>query len=159
MNGKVSILRTKKFRGHSIGFLFSLLSSALILSWLGLFKFTQAEAEAIHPLIKHHPLASWLYDVFSIPTVSYAVGIIEIAIALLLLFSLWKPSLSHYAALGMMVVFATTLSFLFTTPGVWHVTGHVLITDFFIVKDLMFLGFGIMLLEFSHSIQKDNRNE
>ncbi len=159
MNKKKTAHKTKKTQVRTIGYLFSLFSSALILSWLGLFKFTWTEAQAIYPLIKNHPFTFWLYDVFSIASVSRMVGIVEIAISLLLLLSLWQSRLTRYAALGMIATFAFTLSFLFTTPGMWHITEHMPITDFFIIKDMMFLGFGITLLEFSHTIHKDNQNE
>ena len=92
-------------------------------------------------------------------TVSRMVGITEIGLALLLLLSLWKSSLLRYAALGIIAVFSFTLSFLFTTPGMWRITEYIPVTDFFIIKDLMFLGFGITLLEYSLSIHKNYRNE
>jgi dipeptide/tripeptide permease len=53
--------------------------------------------------------------------VSNAIGVIEIIIALLLIFSVKFASLRKYAAIGMIVTFLTTLSYLFTTPefGKW----------------------------------------
>lgn len=159
MNEKKIMCKRKKSRVHSVGFLFSLFSSALILLWLGIFKFTQVEAQAIYPLIDNHPLSSWIYGAFSVMTVSRMVGITEIGLALLLLLSLWKSSLLRYAALGIIAVFSFTLSFLFTTPGMWRITEYIPVTDFFIIKDLMFLGFGITFLEYSLSIHKNYRNE
>jgi len=45
------------------------------------------------------------------------------------------------------VTFMVTLSYLFTTPGMWKVVDGVPVTDFFILKDLMLLGFGLMILQ------------
>ena len=42
--------------------------------------------------------------------------------------------------------FIMTLSFLITTPGIWRIVDGIPVTDFFILKDLPLLGFGIMLL-------------
>ena len=77
---------------------------------------------------------------------SDTIGVIEIIIALLLIFSVKFASLRKYAAIGMIVTFLTTLSYLFTTPGVWKVVDGIPVTDFFILKDLMLLGFGLMIL-------------
>jgi len=79
--------------------------------------------------------------------VSNAIGAIEIIIALLLIFSVKFAFLRRYAAIGMIVTFLITLSYLFTTPGIWKVVDGIPITDFFILKDLMLLGFGLMILQ------------
>ncbi|MNL78173.1 hypothetical protein D3C87_2045010 [compost metagenome] len=55
-------------------------------------------------------------------------------------------SLKKFAGIGMVVTFLVTLSYLFTTPNIWHIVDGVPVTDFFILKDLMLLGFGLMLL-------------
>ena len=83
----------------------------------------------------------------SVQTVSNLIGAIEIIIALLLIFSAKFAVLKRYAGIGMVVTFTVTLSYLFTTPGMWKIVDGVPVTDFFIVKDLMFLGFGLMLLQ------------
>lgn len=149
MNGKENTYTAGKSPTRSVGFLVLLFGSALLLLWLGAFKFTQAEAHAIYPLVKHHPLSFWLYDVASVENVSRAIGVVEIGIALSLLFSLRQPHWMRPAALGMIATFAATLSFLFTTPGTWRIVEHVPVTDFFILKDILFLGFGILLWEHS----------
>jgi len=43
---------------------------AAILLYLGAFKFTDVEAEAIRPLIANSPLTAWLYGVASVQSVS-----------------------------------------------------------------------------------------
>jgi uncharacterized membrane protein YkgB len=56
-------------------------------------------------------------------------------------------SLKKYARIGMIVTFLVTLSYLFSTPGVWKIVDGVPVTDFFILKDLMLLGFGLMIVQ------------
>ncbi len=121
-------------------------SAVIALLWIGIFKFTPTEAQAIVPLIKHHPLSFWLYDVLSIQAVSNIVGAVEILIAILLLLSLKLNVLRKYVGMAIILMFLTTLSFLIFTPGMWRVKDGILITDFFILKDISYLGFGFLLL-------------
>ncbi|MGL4417979.1 MAG: DUF417 family protein, partial [Plesiomonas shigelloides] len=44
------------------------------------------------------------------------------------------------------ITFLVTLSFLFTLPGAWKVVDGVLTTEFFIFKDLVFLGVAIQTI-------------
>jgi len=145
MNGTTQEIN-KENRTGKIGYYISLFGAALVLLWIGVFKFTPTEASSIKPLIENHFLTFFVYKIVSVQTVSNAIGVIEIIIALLLIFSVKFASLRKYAAIGMIVTFLTTLSYLFTTPGVWKVVDGIPITDFFILKDLLFLGFGIMIL-------------
>jgi len=115
--------------------------------WLGIFKFTPTEATAIKPLIANHLLSSWLYKLWSEQTVSNIVGIVEIAVAILILLSLKFKQLRRYAGIGVCIIFTMTLSYLFTTPNMFKHVDGVPVTDFFILKDILFLGFGISLLQ------------
>lgn len=141
---------TSQFNSHSgtyrTGYYVSLFGAALILLWIGIFKFTPTEAAAIRPLVENHFLTFFVYDIMSIQTVSNTIGIIEIIIALLLIFSVKFAFLRKYAGIGMTVTFLITLSYLFTTPGVWKTVDGVPVTDFFILKDLVLLGFGLMII-------------
>ncbi|AYZ11215.1 DUF417 family protein [Chryseobacterium arthrosphaerae] len=132
---------------YTIGYYLSLFGAALILLWIGIFKFTPTEAAAIKPLVENHFLTFFVYKVMSVQTVSNLIGAIEIIIALLLVFSAKFAVLKKYAGIGMIVTFMVTLSYLFTTPGVWRVVDGVPVTDFFILKDLMLLGFGLMIVQ------------
>lgn len=129
-----------------IGYCVSLFGAVLILLWIGIFKFTPSEAKAIEDLVAHHPLTFWVYDFFSLQAVSNVIGLIEIGTALGLVASIWVVPLRRYIAWAMILTFLITLSYLFTTPKMWRVVDGVPITDFFILKDLLLLGFGIMLL-------------
>lgn len=145
MNGTAHKIDNENLAGKT-GYYLSLFGAAIILLWIGIFKFTPTEANAIKPLVENHFLTFFVYDIVSIQAVSDTIGVIEIIIALLLIFSVKFASLRKYAAIGMIVTFFTTLSYLFTTPGVWKVVDGIPVTDFFILKDLMLLGFGLMIL-------------
>ena len=117
---------------------------ALVL-FFGFFKFTAAEAGGIQPLVANSPFLSWLYSVGSVRAVSNGIGIVEIALALLIAARRFSPALAAIGSLGAVVMFATTLSFLFSTPGVWvSVPGFPLpVTNevgAFLIKDLFLLG-------------------
>lgn len=130
----------------SAGYYISLFGSFLILLWVGIFKFTPTEAQAIKPLIENHPMKSWMYDVNRVQTVSNIIGIIEIIVALLILLTLKFEKLKKYVGVSMCVIFLMTLSYLFTTPNIWSIIDGVPHTDFFILKDLMYLGFAVQLM-------------
>jgi uncharacterized membrane protein YkgB len=143
MNG---IKTNRQATVYQSGYYISLFGAALILLWIGIFKFTPTEANAIKPLIENHFLTFFVYNFVSVQSVSNTIGVIEIIIALLLIFSVKFASLKRLAGLGMIATFLITLSYLITTPGVWKVVDGVPVTDFFILKDLMLLGFGLMIL-------------
>lgn len=90
---------------------------------------------------------NFIYNIMSVQAVSNTIGVIEIIIALLLIFSVKFAFLRRYAGIGMIITFLITLSYLFTTPGVWKTVDGIPVTDFFILKDLMLLGFGLMILQ------------
>jgi uncharacterized membrane protein YkgB len=117
-----------------------------ILLYFGLFKFTPTEARAIQPLVEHSPLISWLYAFLSVDAVSRVIGITELAIAGLILARPWWPSLSAVGSLAAIVMFATTLSFLLTTPGMWQVVDGFPAPSAaggFLLKDVFLLGAAI----------------
>jgi uncharacterized membrane protein YkgB len=146
MNGRVSQI-SQQNPSYKLGYYTSLFGASLILIWIGIFKFTPTEAAAIKNLVENHFLTFFVYDFVSVQAVSNAIGVIEIIIALLLLFSVKFAFLRRYAAIGMIVTFLTTLSYLFTTPGIWKVVDGVPLTDFFILKDIVLLGFGLMIFQ------------
>lgn len=146
MNGTLQ-QSTKELSTYKLGYYISLFGAALILLWIGIFKFTPTEAQGIKPLVENHFLTFFVYKIASVQAVSNAIGAIEIIIALLLIFSVKFAFLKRYAGIGMIVTFLVTLSYLFTTPGVWKVVDGVPVTDFFILKDMMLLGFGLMIYQ------------
>ncbi|MGL4826567.1 MAG: DUF417 family protein [Vibrionaceae bacterium] len=129
-----------KLKQYDTGFLVALAGVVLTLLWIGVFKFTPTEAAAIRPLVDSHPLMNWLYGIFSEQGVSNLIGIAEIIIAGGLIAGLWRPKVGYWSSIAALVTFATTLSFLLTLSGVWKVVDGVPITEFFILKDIVFLG-------------------
>ena len=127
------------------GYFIGVVSTSLVLIWIGLFKFTPTEAEAIKPLVEHHFLMRWMYSVFSVQGVSNVIGILEILVGIGLVLSYTSKTIGKYAGVGATVIFLVTLSFLFTTPGVWKTVDGFPVTDFFIIKDLAFLGVALMV--------------
>ena len=96
------------------------LGLGIILTWIGIMKFTAYEAQAIQGLISNSPFMSWMYSLFSVRTASALIGLSELGIAALLFAKPWKPKLAMLGGFAAMGMFATTLSFLFSTPGVWE---------------------------------------
>jgi reactive chlorine resistance protein C len=96
------------------------------------------------PLIVHQPLMSWLYDVVSVQALSNVLGCVELLAAVLIAI---RPLSALAAAVGSGIatlLFISTVSFLFTTPGVVAASSlHVpLLTDSggFLIKDIALLG-------------------
>ena len=129
-----------------VGFYVSYLGTFLVLLWIGIFKFTPTEAEAIRGLVENYPLMSWMYDFFSLQVVSGIIGAIEIITALLLLLGLKWNMIRMAGGLFVSLTFLITISFLFTTPGMWKMVDGIPVTDFFILKDLVILGFGGIII-------------
>ncbi|MGL5156432.1 MAG: DUF417 family protein, partial [Aeromonas veronii] len=105
---------------------------------------------AIKPLVASHPLMSWLYGPLSEQSVSNLIGVVEIVIAIGLVVGLWQPRIGYWCSMGAIVTFLATLSFLLTLTGVWKVVDGVPVTEFFLFKDLVFLG---VVLHYQHRIR------
>ncbi|AGH74195.1 DUF417 family protein [Edwardsiella piscicida] len=147
-----------KYSGRR-GYLIGLWATALILIWLGIFKFTPTEAAAIKPLVEHHILMGWLYGVFSVQMVSNLIGVSEVVVGAALLIGITRPHIGFYAGLAASVIFLVTLSFMFTTPGVFKVVDGVPVTEFFLFKDLAFLGISLSIAERSHAVMQASTAE
>lgn len=139
-NIKMNIMRLEKI-GYSLG----VIATALVLLWIGLLKFTAEEATAIKPYVEHSFLMSWLYRIASVNTVSDLIGVFEIVTGVLLLGSFRSRAAGRIGSYLALVIFVTTLSFLFTTPGIWKMIEFVPVTDFFVLKDLGFLAIAMQV--------------
>jgi len=139
----------------NLGFYVAAFGTVLILLWVGLFKFTAIEAKAIEPLVSHHFMTSWMYKVFSVQAVSNLIGSFEIVVAILVVVGLKNKWIGKCAAIGLVIMFLMTLSYLFTTPGIIKLLDGMPTfskfphADFFILKDIMYLGFGLSLFHYS----------
>ncbi|WP_108944163.1 DUF417 family protein [Shewanella halifaxensis] len=140
------------------GYLVGLAGVVLTLLWIGVFKFTPTEAEAIRPLVESHPLMNWMFSIFSVQGVSNLIGITEIIVAIGMVVGIWKPKIGYWSGLAAIVIFITTLSFLFTLPGVWKIVDGVPVTEFFILKDVVFLGIAWFSVERSRELIKKGNN-
>ena len=116
----------------------------LVIAWIGLMKFTEYEARGIQPLVAHSPLMSWLYDVLIVRQFATALGIVELCIAILISLRHWSARACTIGSAVAVLMFLTTLSFLFSTPG-WEpslggfpaLSGAV---GQFLIKDVVLLG-------------------
>ena len=120
---------------------------AVVLLWIGGLKFTEYEAKGIEPLVANSPFLSWAYYAFGLQGVSRLLGVTEIIFGLLISLRPVSARLSANGSLGAVLMFLTTLTLLFTTPGV-IAPGYsfpVLSANVgqFIVKDLILLGAAI----------------
>ena len=116
----------------------------VVLTWIGAMKFTAYEAMGIQPLVAHSPLVSWMYDFLSIRSFSALLGCIEITTSALLGLRYVSPIASAAGNLLAIGLFATTLSFLLTTPG-WEPTlgGFPALSAMpgqFLLKDIVLFG-------------------
>lgn len=115
----------------------------LVFLWFGGMKFTAYEAGAIRGLVENSPLMGWIYAFLSEGAVSKLIGTTELIIAGLLAARFFAPKLAVYGALGAIATFVVTLSFFFSTPGVFiPETGPLAISVVpgqFLLKDLVLL--------------------
>jgi uncharacterized membrane protein YkgB len=123
----------------------------VVIGWIGLMKFTRVEAEAIWPLVQHSPLMGWASTALGVRPFSNLVGVVEVTIASLIAL---RPVAARASALGSALavgMFATTLSFLLTTPGVWEASlgsfpAITVLPGQFLLKDVVLLGAALWTL-------------
>jgi uncharacterized membrane protein YkgB len=122
----------------------------LVIFWIGAMKFTAYEANGIQPLVANSPLMGWLYGFLSVQTFSNLLGVVEIAIAVMLGFRWLSPRVSAIGSMLAILMFLTTLSFLFSTPG-WEPSlggfpALAVVPGQFLLKDIVLLGASIWSL-------------
>ncbi len=144
---KIHTLNTFILKTKNLGYTISVIAITAILLWIGIFKFTTAEAMGIKPYVDNSFLLSWMYKIFSVTVVSGIIGTIEIITGILLGISFRYPRLGKIGGIMGVVIFLTTLSFLLTTPMTWKLVEGVPVTDFFVLKDLAFLAISIQVFE------------
>ena len=116
----------------------------VVLAWIAAGHY--AAPAGIQPLIAHSPLLSWLYGIFNVYTLGYALGIAEIVAALLIaLRPLW-PRVSAIGSAFAVLIFCSTISFLFTTPGVTAGGPVLSMLGEFLIKDIVLLGVALWTL-------------
>jgi len=116
----------------------------LVIAWIGMMKFTSYEATGIKPLVAHSPFLGWMYSFLSVQAFSNGLGTIEIIIALLIALRPWSRKASAVGSAAAVLMFLTTLTFLFSTPG-WEPSlgGFPALSAAvgqFLLKDVVLLG-------------------
>src|SRR5215472_13164381 len=120
-----------------------------VIAWIGALKYTSYEAAAIQPLIAHSPVFSWVYGVVSVRAFAVALGTAEIIVALLIAARPLAPRASAVGSAMAVLLFAGTLSFLVTTPGVLAASGFPVLSVLpgqFLLKDLVLIGVSLWTL-------------
>lgn len=117
---------------------------ALVIGWIGMMKFTGYEAKGIQPLVEHSPFMGWMYHLLSVRQFSDALGVVEIGVAILIALRPVSPKASAIGSAAAVLMFLTTLSFLFSTPG-WEPSlgGFPALSALpgqFLLKDVVLLG-------------------
>jgi uncharacterized membrane protein YkgB len=123
----------------------------VIVGWIGLLKFTAYEAEGIRLYVANSPLMSWVYGLMSVRGFSAVLGFVEVGVPLLIAARPFFPRASVIGSALAVGMFLTTLSFLFTTPGVWEQSlgGFPALSGKpgqFLLKDLALLGISLWSL-------------
>jgi reactive chlorine resistance protein C len=113
---------------------------ALALGWIGLFKFTGTEANAILPLLNSTPLLRWMPQLLGIREASGLIGTVEIVTACLLVLGTWWPVALRWGSWLGVGTFLNTLSFLFLAPNMLMKFDDFWIADGFVLKDIVLLG-------------------
>ncbi|OCH18840.1 MULTISPECIES: DUF417 family protein [unclassified Aliivibrio] len=131
----------------SLGYKIGVFGVILTLLWIGIFKFTPTEAAAIEPLVINHPLIGWIYHFISVQMVSNIIGLTEIVIAIGLIVGFFNPKVGYFSGILALLTFITTLSFLATTPNTWTMVDGVLTTNFFLLKDIVFISISLLVIE------------
>lgn len=129
---------------------------AVIYFWFGGMKFTHYEAEGLVPLVSNSPLLGWVYQIFNVDLFAALLGVLEVSIGVLIAGRLLTPKLSLIGGALSAGLFVTTLSFMFSTPGVIEPgLGFPAITvapGQFLLKDIGLLAASIFVA--GHSLTK-----
>ena len=123
----------------------------VVIAWIGALKYSTYEATAIQPLIAHSPLMSWLYHIFSVRALAAVLGTAEIIAALLIALRSFWPRVSAAGSAFGVLLFLSTLSFLFSTPGVTVASAGgfpvlSVLPGQFLLKDLVLIGAALWTL-------------
>jgi uncharacterized membrane protein YkgB len=123
----------------------------VVVGWIGFMKFTAYEAEGISRYVANSPLMGWAYGLLSVRGFAAVLGVVEVAVAILIAVRPFAPRATVLGSALAVGMFLTTLSFLFTTPGVWEPSagGFPALSGFpgqFLVKDLALLGISLWSL-------------
>jgi len=136
------VLSRNAYKFEKAGLLLMRYGIVLILFWIGLLKFTAAEAHGIQPFVEHSPFFSWMLPILGLQGVSNLVGVIEVTTAILIATRPWSALVSAIGSAMATITFLITLSFMLTTPKVSDPAFPFLsaIPGQFLIKDILLLG-------------------
>ncbi len=120
---------------------------AMNVVWIGTLKFEDYEVANIQPLVSSSPLFAPVLKKLGQEKVAKVVGVTEIVLGSLIAAKPLAPRASVIGGLGAVGMFATTLSFLFTAPGVWqegHGAPKLSMVGQFLIKDSVLLGASLL---------------
>ena len=131
---------------------------ALNLLSIGRLKFESHEVANIRPLVIASPLFARLVTTLGEQKLARLFGVTELAMGALIAARPFAPRGSALGSLGATGIFATTLSFLATTPEAWQErrgAPKLSLAGQFLVKDIVLLG--ASLLTAAESLQAGQR--
>lgn len=139
--------RTSATAMQSVGTSILRYALATNIAWIGALKFEDYEVENIRPLVTSSPLFSRLVNALGEKRTARLIGVTEIAIGTLIAANPLAPRASAIGSLGAVGMFATTLTFLGTTPGVFeenHGKPKLSMVGQFLLKDSVLLGASVL---------------
>ncbi|MFD8161024.1 YkgB family protein [Streptomyces malaysiensis] len=145
---------------HNTGFSTIRYGLALNLLSIGRLKFESYEVENIRPLVTASPLFSRLLAELGEQKLARVIGATEMITGSLIAARPFAPRASALGSLGAAGIFATTLSFLATTPEAWQEKRRepkLSLAGQFLVKDIVLLG--ASLLTAAESLQAGRRTQ
>ena len=136
------VSRANAYKFEKAGLFLMRYGIVLILVWIGLLKFTSAEAHGIQPFVENSPFFSWLVPILGLQGVSNLVGVIEVTAAISIATRPWSALVSAIGSAMAVITFLITISFMLTTPGVYDPAFPLLsaIPGQFLLKDIVLLG-------------------
>jgi len=117
------------------------------LLWIGALKFAEYEAENIQPMLSTSPLFSWVNMRMGARKTARLIGVTELALGILIAARPVSARASAVGSLGATAMFLSTLSFLFSMPGVVqedHEFPALSLEGQFLAKDSVLLGASIL---------------
>jgi reactive chlorine resistance protein C len=134
---------------RNVSFLITSIGMIVMLLWAGAFKMTAPGAEGIVPLLTHSPLTLLQFKVLGPYVMGDIIGLTEWTAAILYLVGYRWPKAGIVAGFITLVMFFTTSSMLFTTPGttiVVHGIHYMNLLGLFLYKDVIALGASFYLI-------------
>lgn len=121
----------------------------LVIFWIGAMKFTAYEANGIQPVVAKNPLMGWIYGFLGVQAFSNALGVVQIAIAVMIGLRSLSPKVSAIGSVMASLMFLATMSLLFSTPGWEPSLGFPalgVLPGQFVLKDIVLFGASVWSL-------------